>query len=80
MGSTGRRGGKQDLVNLQCQTREFPFDPFIHGEVPLEQWRRDILERLDYGSGRRIRIRGAGNSAGGDTSQELPEEGAAELV
>lgn len=52
VGSTGRRGGKQDLVNLQCQTREFQFDPFIHGEVPLEQWRRDILERLDYGSGR----------------------------
>lgn len=44
--NTGTLGIEQILVSHQCQAEEFHSDPLVPGEVPLVQWKRDILERL----------------------------------
>lgn len=44
--STGTLGIEQVVVSRQCQAEEFQSDPLVPGEVPLVQWRRDILERF----------------------------------
>lgn len=46
MRSAGTLGIEQVVVSCQCQAEEFQSDPLVPGEVPLVQWRRDILERL----------------------------------
>lgn len=38
-------GSKAGLGEPSVPGQGFQFDPFVHGELPLEQW--DVLERLD---------------------------------
>lgn len=45
--STASLGIKQVVVSHQSQAEEFQSDPLVHGEVPLEQWRRDSSERFN---------------------------------